>query len=519
MHASHIARPSLLGVRGLGSPVGAVGNGAKPDGRGAGELDLIVRDLARRMGAETGLLTVVDGTEGIVEVLAARGGVPSHDGLPLSAVDGFVGRVLKFGRAAVEPLDPNHDDSLGAPLSGRLLTYAAGAAVRAPGGPPGALCVGFSRRPAHDLTHTLWLVESYARLASLCLLDAGALGGLLESARRDGLTGCLNYSATRRELGREIRRSNRHGLSVSCCFIDLDRFKGVNTQYGHLQGSRVLAAVGAGLCDEVRSDDTVGRYGGDEFVALLPETGERAAMQLAERLRARIATTELFDGEPDRIDASIGVAQWRPGCSVEVTLAEADDALRAAKAAGGGKVVSATDLQRHSGLAISGARTRVIEGARAEVHFCANCGQPPEGASNGGVCAECGVGRLISAPADTAPAFAEPFLIVDADMTVRAVSKRAESLLGVRERTLIDRRIGDVLIPADAKHTTAEKLELTLAECARGEGPAHQFAVNATTDPNVHFSARVGPCGPPRSALVVLSEPTYRDSPLRPRAV
>ena len=128
-------------------------------------------------------------------------------------------------------------------------------------------------------------VEAYARLAALCLHDPGTLDGLLSAARRDALTGCLSYGALRKELEREIHRAARHGRDVSCCFVDLDGFKLVNDQHGHLHGSRVLARVAAALAKGMRDGDTLGRYGGDEFVAVLPDTDEDAAATLAERLR------------------------------------------------------------------------------------------------------------------------------------------------------------------------------------------------------------------------------------------
>jgi diguanylate cyclase (GGDEF)-like protein len=145
------------------------------------------------------------------------------------------------------------------------------------------------------------------------------------------------------ELQREIARSDRHGRRLSCGFIDLDRFKRVNDRYGHLHGSQVLANIATVLRAGVRREDTIGRYGGDEFVLLLPDTDEAAAYELAERLRSTITTT-MINLPHDPIDASIGVAQWQPGSPGHVLLATADQALLAAKATGGGRIVSASLL-------------------------------------------------------------------------------------------------------------------------------------------------------------------------------
>lgn len=246
--------------------------------------------------------------------------------------------MLESGRVACEPIDTERDRTLGAGV-----TFAAGAPILPPGGPPGALCVGFSSRPI-DTALTLWQVEGYARLASPCRHEAGMLDGLLAVARRDGLTGCLDYAAVRAELDREIQRSERHGRTMSCCcFIDLDDFKHVNDCHGHLYGNQVLAEVAAVLRHGVRSGDTVGRYGGDEFLAILPDTGEAEACALSERLRSKIFTTKP-SGNDQRLDTSIGVAEWRPGSTADEMLGAADAALLRAKDGGGGIVVGAGDI-------------------------------------------------------------------------------------------------------------------------------------------------------------------------------
>jgi diguanylate cyclase (GGDEF)-like protein len=267
----------------------------------------------------------------------------------LASAEGFLGRVLRSGHASSESINRELDHSLGFAVSGARLTHTAGAAVRPPGWPRGAVCVRFSCAPARDRATTPWIVEAYARLASLCLLDRGELNGLLAGTLRDALTGCLNYAAVRHEVRREIHRCERHRRSLSCCFIDLDRFKEVNERYGHLHGSRVLANFAAILRAEVRDEDALGRYRGDEFVLRLPDTNEAAAAELAERVHSTIATT-MINLPHDPINASIGVAQWQLGCCVDDTLEAADQALRAATATGGGTAIRASVLKAATGL-------------------------------------------------------------------------------------------------------------------------------------------------------------------------
>jgi diguanylate cyclase (GGDEF)-like protein len=190
-----------------------------------------------------------------------------------------------------------------------------------------------------DPERILWLLDAYARLASLCLHEAGILNELVASARLDGLTGCMDYAAIRSELDREIGRSARHRLPLSCCFIDLDGFKRVNDRHGHQHGNLVLAGVASVLREGVRIGDSIGRYGGDEFVAILPATDASAASVLAERLRLMVSAVALRDARVP-LDASVGIAEWQPGTTTDELLAEADEALLEAKRAGGGTVLT-----------------------------------------------------------------------------------------------------------------------------------------------------------------------------------
>ncbi|HEY5317656.1 MAG TPA: hypothetical protein VIJ20_06730 [Solirubrobacteraceae bacterium] len=176
-------------------------------------LGLIAHDLARALGAEITLLAVPGEALESVAALATWGAVPSRDGLPDSLpAGGFVGRALQFERAAVEPVDSDAA-GLGVPRSGARITHVLAAPVEPLIGPAGVLCAAFSGGPPHDVTTALWLAESYARLAALCLQDRDALDGLLSGGRLDGLTRCLTQAAFLQELRRELARSERHGLA------------------------------------------------------------------------------------------------------------------------------------------------------------------------------------------------------------------------------------------------------------------------------------------------------------------
>ncbi len=163
---------------------------------------------------------------------------------------------------------------------------------------------------------------------------------LEELATIDGLTGITN----RRhffELGhREFRRSQRYGNPIAALMLDVDHFKDVNDTHGHGAGDDVLRVLAATLREELREVDLVGRYGGEEFAALLPETGAEGALVAASRVRGAVERMEIPTvAGPLRCTVSIGVASIAPGVtSLEQLLALADTALYEAKNAGRNRV-------------------------------------------------------------------------------------------------------------------------------------------------------------------------------------
>jgi diguanylate cyclase (GGDEF)-like protein len=128
----------------------------------------------------------------------------------------------------------------------------------------------------------------------------------------DDLTKLFNSRYMNLYIGREIKRCKRHGIPISVIFLDLDGFKGINDQYGHLAGSMTLTEVGGILTRCVRESDILARYGGDEFVAVLPETPAAGAMIIAERIRKSIETHVFLEsqGLAARLSASVGIASY-----------------------------------------------------------------------------------------------------------------------------------------------------------------------------------------------------------------
>jgi diguanylate cyclase (GGDEF)-like protein len=216
--------------------------------------------------------------------------------------------------------------------------------------------------------------ENFVELATLCLggltslavlyqpwtvvlvippmftLQRGALMRELEAAAStDAKTGLLNAVAWEHLAERELARASREEYSLAVILVDIDRFKRVNDQYGHLVGDQVLRRIGKAISAEVREYDGVGRFGGEEFVVLLPEVDAVESIVIAERVRARInelRISDLIDGLPvigdDLMSVSIGVSSSAFGADdVADLLRAADAALYRAKAQGRNRVVLA----------------------------------------------------------------------------------------------------------------------------------------------------------------------------------
>jgi diguanylate cyclase (GGDEF)-like protein len=152
-------------------------------------------------------------------------------------------------------------------------------------------------------------------------------------AHHDALTGLPNRALLQDRFRQAMSQAKRHRKLVAMLFVDLDGFKNVNDTLGHDAGDKLLCAVAARLVDSIRGADTVCRYGGDEFVIMLPEVEDPAmAAAAAEKIRAQLSEPGVIDGHQIRLTASIGTALYPvDGKNYEQLIKHADHAMYGAK--------------------------------------------------------------------------------------------------------------------------------------------------------------------------------------------
>lgn len=233
-------------------------------------------------------------------------------------------RALRDGSAGER--DSSADPGMNDPQDVCFPLHAAGSVV-------GVLGVS-STPPLTEQEHQA--VAAAAALIAIGVKNMQLFAQTHELSLRDALTGCFNRGHGLASLDAELRRSRRTGAPLSILMFDVDHFKTVNDRLGHLRGDELLGAIGAQLERFTRSTDVRCRYGGDEFVVILPETPVLGAQQVAEGLRQEIAKIKIGpDDERVPISISIGVAAAVPGeLDAKAFIHRTDEALYRAKSAG-----------------------------------------------------------------------------------------------------------------------------------------------------------------------------------------
>lgn len=164
---------------------------------------------------------------------------------------------------------------------------------------------------------------------------------LYRESTQDPLTGLINRRVLMKRIASEIAHLGEGKASFCILMFDLDRFKRINDNYGHLIGDKVLKTTAAILQKGLRTHDIVARFGGEEFVAVLPACETEEALAVAERIRAACYETQLTapNGDKIQLSTSIGVTAYEPGEAIEATLNRVDESLYKAKELGRNRVV------------------------------------------------------------------------------------------------------------------------------------------------------------------------------------
>lgn len=253
--------------------------------------------------------------------------------------ESIVGQVWESGQSVL--LDDYHTgrtSNLGKSYWGKV----AGSAIRWAGEFLGVIFV-FSDQAF--IENDLKMLELFSAHAAAALRNARLHQQLSQMAVTDSLTGIYNRRYFFEIAEKEFRESLRYKRPLSVVIFDLDHFKKVNDTFGHARGDEILRAVVHRCAENVRQPDTIGRYGGEEFVILLPETDGQQGFTLIERLRQTLASTPVeTDTTPALVTASFGIATLSPGVNDLLTLLNrADIALYHAKQSGRNRCLLWTD--------------------------------------------------------------------------------------------------------------------------------------------------------------------------------
>ncbi len=309
------------------------------------DLDTILRTILEHMErmveAELWMLLMLDeSNQELYYAIAGGDDQEALKGLRVKVGEGLAGWVLEHGETVIVP-EAEDDPRLPRPGAGgsHVVRAAIAMPLRGRKGTQGVIEILNPRAEMSD--YTIAFLHILADHAAIAIENARDVARIQQLTITDDTTGLHNVRHLYDVLDRELRRSKKSQLPLSLAFLDLDRFKLVNDAHGHLVGSELLALTGQRLQELSRKQDVCFRYGGDEFVILMPETDAETALELTKSMHRALMETQfrMKNGLKLNVSASVGLAS-APGDGIQVhaVIGTADARMYAVKSQGRGHV-------------------------------------------------------------------------------------------------------------------------------------------------------------------------------------
>jgi len=312
------------------------------------DLDTILRTILEQMEqfiqAELWTLLMLDpATNDLYYAIAAGGQEDALRDLRVKVGEGVAGWVVQNGETLIVPEDDPRAKSSSSAAAQKVRSIIA-MPLRGRKGTCGAIEI-FNPSADKLSDYTIAFLHILADYAAIAIENARDVAYIQQLTITDDTTGLYNVRHLYDVLGQELDRSVKTGKPLSLAFLDLDRFKLVNDKHGHLIGSELLARTGERIRELSRKQDTCFRYGGDEFVVMMPETGPAAAHTLASATHRALMDTRfpMKNGLVLSVSASVGLATCpNDATSLHHIIGIADSRMYAAKNTGRGQVHVAT---------------------------------------------------------------------------------------------------------------------------------------------------------------------------------